>query len=80
MGSVQRPDVPPSPTTQRAGVMHAGPGSRIKGIIDVDLGPEERDRTHDRSVAVYRQVHQMIRGEVAIAMRRSESGAEAGAG
>jgi NitT/TauT family transport system ATP-binding protein len=59
----------------RIGVMHAGPASRIKGIIDVDLGPAERDRTHDRSVAVYRQVHEMIREEVAIAMRRSEAGA-----
>ncbi len=56
----------------RIGVMHAGPGSKIKGIIDIDLGPDERDRTNDRFVAVYRQVHEMIREEVAIAMRRSE--------
>jgi NitT/TauT family transport system ATP-binding protein len=55
----------------RIGVMHAGPESRIKGIIKVDLGPDERDRTNDRFVAVYRQVHEMIREEVAIAMRRS---------
>jgi NitT/TauT family transport system ATP-binding protein len=53
------------------GVMHAGPASRIKGIIEVDLGPDERDRTNDRFVAVYRQVYAMIRDEVAIAMRRS---------
>lgn len=59
----------------RIGVMRAGPASQIKGIIDVDLGPDERDRTHDRSVAVYRRVHEMIRGEVAIAMRQSEVGA-----
>jgi NitT/TauT family transport system ATP-binding protein len=59
----------------RIGVMRAGPASRIKGIIDVDLGPDERDRTHDRSVAVYRRVHEMIREEVVIAMRRSEMGA-----
>jgi NitT/TauT family transport system ATP-binding protein len=55
----------------RIGVMQAGPASRIKGIIDVDLGPDERDRTNDRFVAVYRQVHAMIHDEVAIAMRRS---------
>jgi NitT/TauT family transport system ATP-binding protein len=55
----------------RIGVMHAGPASRIKGIINVDLGPDERDRTNDRSVVVYRQVHEMIREEVVIAMRRS---------
>ena len=55
----------------RIGVMHAGPESRIKGIIEVDLGPDERDRTNDRFVAVYRLVHAMIREEVAIAMRRS---------
>jgi NitT/TauT family transport system ATP-binding protein len=55
----------------RIGVMHAGPESTIKGIIDVDLGPDERDRTNDRFVAVYRQVHEMIREEVAIAMKRA---------
>lgn len=27
VGSVQRPDVPPSPTTHRAGVMHDGPSA-----------------------------------------------------
>ncbi len=55
----------------RIGVMHAGPGSRLKGVIDVTLGETERDRTHDRFVAAYRQVHAMIREEVAIAMRRA---------
>ena len=55
----------------RIGVMHAGPASKIKGVIDVDLGPDERDRTNDRFVEVYRAVHAMIREEVAIAMRRS---------
>jgi NitT/TauT family transport system ATP-binding protein len=55
----------------RIGVMHAGPESRLKGIIPVDLDVSERDRTHDRFVAVYRQVHAMIREELAIAMRRS---------
>ena len=55
----------------RIGVMHAGPASKIKGIIEVDLGPDERDRTNDRFIAVYRRVHAMISEEVAIAMRRS---------
>jgi NitT/TauT family transport system ATP-binding protein len=55
----------------RIGVMHAGPASKLKGIIDVTLAESERDRTHDRFVAAYRQVHAMIREEVAIAMRRS---------
>ena len=55
----------------RIGVMHAGPASRIKGVIEVDLDPDERDRTNDRFIGVYRRVHAMIREEVAIAMRRS---------
>jgi NitT/TauT family transport system ATP-binding protein len=55
----------------RIGVMHAGPESRLKGVIPVALEVSERDRTHDRFVAVYRQVHAMIREELAIAMRRS---------
>jgi NitT/TauT family transport system ATP-binding protein len=55
----------------RIGVMHAGPASKLKGIVEVALSDVERDRTHDRFVAVYRQVHDMIRDEVAIAMRRS---------
>jgi NitT/TauT family transport system ATP-binding protein len=55
----------------RIGVMHAGPGSRLKGVIPVDLDDQERDRTADRFVDVYRQVHALIREELAIAMRRS---------
>jgi NitT/TauT family transport system ATP-binding protein len=55
----------------RIGVMHAGPGSRLKGLVPVDLDVTERDRTADRFVTVYRQVHAMIREELAIAMRRS---------
>jgi NitT/TauT family transport system ATP-binding protein len=55
----------------RIGVMHAGPSSKLKGVIEVDLDGGERDRTHDRFVAVYRRVHAMIREEVAIAMQRS---------
>ncbi len=32
---------------------------------------EERARTHDRFVSVYRQVHELIRDEVAIALQRT---------
>ena len=56
----------------RIGIMHAGPASKLKTIIDVELNDMERDRAHDRFVAVYRQVHAMIRDEVAIAMQRSQ--------
>lgn len=55
----------------RIGVMHAGPASKLKGIIDVTLSDVERDRTDDRFLSVYRQVHAMIRDEVAIAMQRA---------
>ncbi len=55
----------------RIGVMHAGPASKLKGIVTVDLSEAERERTHDRFVAVYRQVHEMIRDEVAISLKRS---------
>lgn len=54
----------------KIGVMHAGPSSRLKGIINVDLSFTERVRTHDRFIAVYREVHAMIRDEVAIALGR----------
>jgi NitT/TauT family transport system ATP-binding protein len=55
----------------RIGVMHAGPASRLKGSIEVSLSEAERERTHDRFVAVYRQVHEMIRDEVAISRQRA---------
>jgi len=55
----------------KIGVMHAGPASRLKGVIDVTLSDAERDRTHDGFVAVYREVHAMIRDEVAIALNRT---------
>ena len=54
----------------KIGVMRAGPASRLKGVVDVTLSAGERDRTTDRFVEVYRQVHTMIRDEVAIAMKR----------
>jgi NitT/TauT family transport system ATP-binding protein len=56
----------------RIGIMHAGPASKLKSIIDVKLNNTERDRAHDQFVAVYRQVHAMIRDEVAIAMQRAQ--------
>jgi NitT/TauT family transport system ATP-binding protein len=55
----------------RIGVMHAGPASKLKGIVHVELSDAERDRTDDRFVAVYRDVHAMIRDEVAIALQRA---------
>jgi NitT/TauT family transport system ATP-binding protein len=56
----------------RIGVMHAGPASRLKGTIPVTLGDDERERTHDRFVEVYRQVHEMIRDEVALSLQRAQ--------
>jgi len=56
----------------RIGVMHAGPASKLKAVIDVTLTPEERDRTHDRFVATYREVHAILRDEVAIALQRTQ--------
>ena len=53
--------------------MHAGPASKLKGIVEVRLSEAERERTHDRFVEVYRQVHAMIRDEVAIALQRSQA-------
>ena len=55
----------------RIGVMHAGPASKLKALIDVNLAPAERDRTNDGYVQVYRQVHALLRDEVAIAMKRA---------
>ena len=55
----------------RIGVMHAGPESKLKAVIDVNLEAGQRDRTNDGYVAVYRQVHALLRDEVAIAMRRA---------
>src|SRR5580658_8908859 len=38
----------------RIGVMQAGPESKLKAVIDVNLTPEQRDRTNDGYVDVYR--------------------------
>ncbi len=56
----------------RIGVMQAGPASKLKGIVPVDLAEAERERTHDRFTAVYRQVHELIRDEVALALKRQQ--------
>src|SRR5471030_2520295 len=56
----------------RIGVMHAGPASKLKGIVTVELTEAERERTHDKFTAVYRQVHELIRDEVALALQRQQ--------
>jgi NitT/TauT family transport system ATP-binding protein len=48
----------------RIGVMRAGPHSRVKGVLDVALNGA-RDRTDDVFLGYYKQVHEMIRDEVA---------------
>ncbi|MCC7428558.1 MAG: ABC transporter ATP-binding protein [Alphaproteobacteria bacterium] len=53
----------------RIGVMHAGPASKLKGVIPVSISGE-RNRTSDDFIAIYRQVYGMIREEVALAMQR----------
>jgi NitT/TauT family transport system ATP-binding protein len=55
---------------QRIGVMRAGPGSQVKGVIDVALNGA-RSRTDDVFLKYYRQVHEMIRDEVAVAVGRA---------
>jgi len=55
----------------RIGVMHAGPASKLKGTVPVTLSEEERERTHDKFTTVYRQVHELIRDEVAISLKRA---------
>ncbi len=55
---------------QRIGVMRAGPASQVKGIVEVALNGA-RSRTDDVFLKYYRQVHEMIRDEVAAAAKRS---------
>jgi NitT/TauT family transport system ATP-binding protein len=55
---------------QRIGVMRAGPASQVKGVIDVAL-TGARNRTDDVFLEYYRQVHAMIRDEVAAAAGRA---------
>lgn len=48
----------------RVGVMRRGPGGTLKAVLPVDL-PFPRDRTSDGFMAVFRQVHALIREEIA---------------
>jgi NitT/TauT family transport system ATP-binding protein len=57
---------------RRIGVMRAGPGSQVKGVIDVAL-TGARNRTDDVFLKYYRQVHDMIRDEVAAAAGRART-------
>ncbi len=51
----------------RIGVMRAGPRSHVKGVVDVALNGA-RSRTDDVFLQYYKQVHEMIRTEVAKAV------------
>jgi NitT/TauT family transport system ATP-binding protein len=53
----------------RIGVMRAGPGSQVKGVIDVALDGA-RSRTDDAFLRYYKQVYEMIRDEVAASIAR----------
>ncbi len=57
----------------RLGVMYAGPASRLKEVVDVEL-EGARNRTDDRFLAYYRRVYGMIREEVEVARRREHPG------
>jgi len=54
----------------RIGVMRAGPRSEVKGVIDVTLNGA-RSRTDDVFLRYYKQVHAMIRDEVAKSLARA---------
>jgi NitT/TauT family transport system ATP-binding protein len=54
----------------RIGVMRAGPRSQVKGVIDVALDGA-RSRTDDVFLQYYKQVHAMIRDEVAKSLARA---------
>ena len=55
----------------RIGVMRAGPRSDVKGVLDVALNGA-RDRTDDVFLRYYKQVHEMIRDEVAKSIARAD--------
>ena len=50
----------------RIGVMKRGPGGTLKSVVPVDL-PFPRDRTSDGFMAVFRDVHALIREEIVAA-------------
>jgi NitT/TauT family transport system ATP-binding protein len=54
----------------RIGVMTAGPGGTLKGIVPVNL-PGDRNRTDPVYTEIYATVHEMIREEVAKATMAS---------
>jgi NitT/TauT family transport system ATP-binding protein len=54
----------------RIGVMRAGPRSQVKGLVEVAL-TGARSRTDDGFMRYYRQVHDMIRDEVAKSLARA---------
>jgi NitT/TauT family transport system ATP-binding protein len=54
----------------RIGVMRAGPRSQVKGVLEVALDGARR-RTDDAFMRYYRQVHDMIRDEVAKSIARA---------
>jgi len=54
---------------QRIGVMRAGPRSQVKGVVQVMLNGA-RSRTDDTFLRYYKQVHEMIRDEVAKSIAR----------
>jgi hypothetical protein len=51
--------------------MRAGPRSDVKGVLDVALDGA-RGRTDDVFLGYYRQVHEMIRDEVARSIARAD--------
>jgi len=55
----------------RIGVMRAGPRSDVKGVLEVALNGA-RDRTDDVFLRYYKQVHEMIRDEVAKSLARAD--------
>ena len=55
----------------RIGVMRAGPRSQVKGVLDVALNGA-RDRTDDVFLRYYKQVHEMIRDEVAKSLAHAD--------
>jgi NitT/TauT family transport system ATP-binding protein len=55
----------------RIGVMRAGPRSEVKGVIEVALDGA-RSRTDDAFLRYYKQVHAMIRDEVAKSLAHAE--------
>jgi NitT/TauT family transport system ATP-binding protein len=48
----------------RVGVMSAGPGSRLKDVISVDMG-DKRERHDPAYLRIYDRIHETIRAEVA---------------